>query len=146
MKPVFCLLLLIAVTSAASGQNTPDTAAAPRSRVLRFTETGITEQDRAVLNVFVREEENGEPLLGATVLLTRQNPDQVHGKVSQWDGRCRLKVAPGAYTLRIQMTGIVTYEQKNLELGAGKQYEMELDMARLGRSVPSAKSQAAKNR
>lgn len=145
-KPVFCILLFFSGASLAAGQTSPDTSSTPRSRLLRFAETGATDHDRSVLNVFVREEENGEPLLGATVLLQRQNPDQVHGKVSQWDGRCRFKVAPGAYTLRTQLTGMMTYEQKDIELEPGKQYEMELDMVRLGRPVPSAKSQAAKNR
>jgi len=65
----------------------------------------------------------------------------VHGKISQWDGRCKFKVAPGVYNFRIQLTGMVTFEKLNLDLVAGKEYSLDVDMARLMQPVPSAKQQ-----
>ncbi len=118
--------------------------AAPKSRILHFTESGSADANRAVLNVFMRDDME-EPVLGATVLLQRKDPPRVHGKISQWDGRCQFKVSPGRYDLRIQLTGMVTYEQEGIELQAGKQYELELEMARMKPPVPSAKQQAGKN-
>ena len=145
-KPVsfFCLLLFLPFWMA--GQAKPDSISTPpQSRLIRFAETGISETDRVVLRIFIRDQEMGEPLLGATVLLQRQNPDQVHGKISQWDGRCKFKVAPGMYNFRVQLTGMVTFEKQNIELLPGRQYDMDLEMVRLGQPVPSAKQQAGKN-
>jgi hypothetical protein len=145
-KPIsfFCLLLCLPFLTA--GQAKTDSVPAPlQSRLLRFAETGRSETDRVVLRVFIREQDMEEPVLGATVLLQRQNPDQVHGKISQWDGRCKFKVAAGMYNFRIQLTGMVTFEKQNIELLAGRQYDMDIEMVRMGQPVPSAKQQAGKN-
>jgi hypothetical protein len=40
---------------------------------------------------------------------------------------------------------MVTFEKADIELCAGKQYEMEIEMARMKPAVPSAKQQAGKN-
>ncbi|GAB4493371.1 MAG: hypothetical protein OHK0019_17200 [Saprospiraceae bacterium] len=113
--------------------------------MISFSESGTTDADRVVLNVVIRDEEMGEPVLGATALLQRQKPEQVHGKITQWDGRCKFKVAPGTYNFRVQLTGLTTFEQQNIELVAGREYDMEIEMARLSQPVPSAKQQAGNN-
>ena len=146
-KPViFIRFFLLLSPFMATGQSQPDpVSVSPQSRLIRFAETGTTDADRVLLNVYIRDQEMGEPVLGATVLLQRYNPDQVHGKISQWDGRCKFKVASGTYNFRIQLTGMVTFEKQNIELQPGRQYEAEIEMARLGQPVPSAKQQAGKN-
>lgn len=145
-KPTLCLYLLFCLPFSGIAQSQPDTVTPPsKGRVISFSESGTTDADRVVLNVVIRDEEMGEPVLGATALLQRQEPEQVHGKITQWDGRCKFKVAPGTYNFRVQLTGLITFEQQNIELGAGKQYDMEIEMARLSQPVPSAKQQAGKN-
>lgn len=135
----FCLLFGLPFGTAAQ---TNTESAKPQSQLLRFEDSGATEPDRVVLNVLIREQGAEEPVLGATALLQRQNPDQVHGKISQWDGQCKFKVAPGKYDFRIQLTGLVTFEKRDIELAAGRQYDLEVEMARLSQPVPSAKQQA----
>lgn len=143
-KPV--IFLFFCLPFVAMSQTKPDSLSpVPQSRLLRFAETGTTDADRVVLRVFIRDQEMYEPVLGATALLQRQNPDQVHGKISQWDGRCKFKVAPGMYNFRVQLTGMVTFEKQNIELLAGRQYDMDIEMVRMGQPVPSAKQQAGKN-
>lgn len=142
IKPISCLFLLFCCAHAAIAQDQPITA---ESRLSRFVETGKADSERATLHVYIREADTAEPILGATVLLQRQHPDQVHGKVTQWDGRCKFKVAPSDYHLRVQLTGMVTFEMAHIELLAGRQYELEVEMARLGQPVPSAKQQAGNN-
>lgn len=145
-KPIVFYCLLLYLPSFAAGEPPMDSVPpAPQSQLVRFAETGATDADRVVLNVFIRDPEMNEPVLGATALLQRQHPDQVHGKITQWDGRCKFKVAPGRYNFRIQLTGMITYEKLNIDLAPGKQYEMEIDMTRMSQPVPSAKQQAGKN-
>lgn len=144
-KPVFFLWLLLALPAGGYCRALRDTVPAPpKSRLLHFTESEGPDSSRTVLNVFLHDEFD-ESVLGATVLLQRQKPSQVHGRISQWDGRCQFRVSPGVYDLRIQLTGMVTYEQQTIELLAGRQYNMELEMVRMKPPVPSAKSQAGKN-
>ena len=144
-KPVFLLLLLLASPAGGYCSARGDTVPAPpKSRLLHFTEAEGPDSSRTLLNVFMHDEFD-ESVLGATVLLQRQKPSQVHGRISQWDGRCQFKVSPGIYDLRVQLTGMVTYEQQTIELLAGRQYDMELEMVRMKPPVPSAKSQAGKN-
>lgn len=145
-KPVIFLFLSCCLPFVAMSQTKSDSlSAVPQSRLLRFAETGTTDADRVVLRVLIRDQEMDEPVLGATVLLQRQHPDQVHGKISQWDGRCKFKVAPGMYNFRVQLTGMVTFEKQNIELLAGRQYDMDIEMVKMGQPVPSAKQQAGKN-
>ncbi len=145
-KPVlfFCLLFCSPFWIAAQA-NADSIPAQEPSRLLRFVETGTTDSERATLTLYVREQDTGEPILGATALLTRTTPEGVYGKVTQWDGRCRFKTSPGTYDIRIQLTGMVTFEKTSVELLAGRQYEMDIDMARLGHPVPSVKQQAGRN-
>ena len=143
-KPVVCLYLLLPIAFPAIGQSDAD-ATPPESRLLHFTETGTTDSDRAVLNVLLREQDTRELVYGATTLLHRPIPNQVHGKISQWDGLCHFKVAPGTYKLRVQLTGLVAYEMEGVELPAGRAYDMEIELARMKPPVPSAKQQAGKN-
>lgn len=147
-KPILCLFILLFPALQTFAQTASDSVKAlPQSRLLRFVEVDTTStSDRAVLSVYVREQSNGEPILGATTLLQRTNPDGVHGKVTQWDGRCQFKVAPGTYNFRVQLTGMVTFEKANMELLAGRHYEMDIEMAKLGYPVPSAKQQAGRNK
>ena len=42
--------------------------------------------------------------------------------------------------------GMASFEQENVELQAGRQYEMEIELIRMSPPVPSAKSQAGNNR
>lgn len=144
-KPIifFCLLLL-SPAGAYCGVRPDSVPVPPQNRLLGFTETNGDDPNKAILNVFLHDDLD-ESVLGATVLLQRKAPSQVHGRISQWDGRCLFKVSPGKYDLRIQLTGMVTYEQQNIELFSGKQYQLELEMARMKPPVPSAKSQAGKN-
>lgn len=145
-KPIICLCLLAHFCFPAFCQSNPDASTSPQeSRLLHFTETGTTDSDRAELNVLLREQDTGEPVMGATTLLHRQIPNQVHGKISQWDGLCHFKVAPGTYKLRVQLTGLVAYEMEGIELPAGRAYDMEIELARMKPPVPSAKQQAGKN-
>lgn len=139
-QPIFFFCLLIGLPFGLVAQTNIDPK--PQSRLLRFEESGGADPDRVVLNVLIREQGVEEPVLGATALLQRQHPDQVHGKISQWDGQCKFKVAPGKYDFRIQLTGLVTFEKRDIELSAGHQYEMEVEMARLSQPVPSVKQQA----
>ncbi len=143
-KPIICLCLFAHLSFLAFCQSDSNTTP-PESRLLHFTETGTTDSDRAELNVLLREQDTREPVYGATVLLHRQIPNQVHGKISQWDGLCHFKVAPGTYKLRVQLTGLVAYEMEGVELPAGHAYDMEIELARMKPPVPSAKQQAGKN-
>lgn len=144
-EPVFtfCLFLVLPAVVYCNA-NTDTLPQPPKSRLLRFSDSNGPDSNRTVLNIFMHDEYD-EPVLGATILLQRQKPAQVHGRISQWDGRCQFKISPGVYDLRVQLTGMVSYEQQSIELLAGRQYEMELEMARMKPPVPSAKSQAGKN-
>lgn len=143
-KPMLFICLFVNLSFFATGQSNPDTLP-PQSRLLRLIETGSTKSERAVLNVVLIEQETNEPVMGATALLQRSSPDQVHGKISQWDGICRFEVAPGNYSFRVQLTGMVAFEKEDIELPAGREYKMEIELARMKPPVPSAKQQAGKN-
>lgn len=144
-KPILCLCLLSVLSIGVSGQAHPDSLSQPtQSRVLHFAESDGGETTRAVVNLLIHDEFE-ETVLGATALLQRKDPASVHGKISQWDGRCQFKVSPGMYDLKIQLTGMVTFERTALELLPGRQYDMEIEMVRMRPPVPSAKQQAGKN-
>lgn len=146
-KPIYCLGILIAFAFPVFSRSVLDSIPVPlQSRLVRLTESAGADSAWAVLHLFLREQDTGEPVLGATSLILRQNPDVVYGKVSQWDGRCMFKASQGVYNLRIQLTGMAAFEYPNINLLAGRQYHMEIDMARLKPPVPSAKQQAGRNR
>jgi len=100
------------------------------STVLRFEAVGIADTGRSVLKVLIREIDTPETVLGATVLLRREN-DKMYGRVTQADGRCHFKVGGGDYTVRVQMTGLASFEQPGFLLEKGKSYTLEIGMAKL---------------
>lgn len=105
------------------------TAKGTESTLLKFESTAIADTSRAVLKVLIRETETSEPVLGATVLLRRE-ADKMYGRVSQADGRCHFKIGPGDYVVRVQMTGLASFEQGGFLLEKGKSYTMEIAMAK----------------
>ncbi|MCB0528624.1 MAG: carboxypeptidase regulatory-like domain-containing protein [Saprospiraceae bacterium] len=145
-QPVISLFLFCLFAFGAQGSPMCDSLPQPmKSRILAFSETEGPDSGKAVLNLYLHDDYD-ETVLGATALLQRANPSQVHGRISQWDGRCQFKVLPGTYEMRIQLTGMASFEQENVELQAGRQYEMEIELIRMSPPVPSAKSQAGNNR
>jgi hypothetical protein len=104
-------------------------ALAQDSKILKMESVSIADTSRAIVKLSVFELENKEPIMGATALL-RRDTDKMHGRVTQEDGRCHFRVAQGNYTLRIQMTGLVSFEQSGLLLEKGKSYTIEIAMAK----------------
>ncbi len=104
-------------------------AAAQDSKMLKMESVSIADTSRAIVKLLVIELENKEPLMGATALL-RRDTDKMHGRVTQEDGRCHFRVAQGNYSLRIQMTGLVSFEQSGFLLEKGKSYTIEIAMAK----------------
>lgn len=99
------------------------------STLIKFDSTPIADTSRAVVKVLIREDGTSEPVLGATVLL-RRDADKMYGRVSQADGRCHFKIGAGNYTVRVQMTGLASFEQTGFLLEKGNSYTMEIVMAR----------------
>jgi hypothetical protein len=104
-------------------------AVAQDSKMLKMEAVPTTDTARAVVKVLIVEAENTEPVMGATVLL-RRDTDKMHGRVTQDDGRCQFRVAQGNYSVRVQMTGLVSFEQSGLVLEKGKSYTIEIAMAK----------------
>ena len=99
------------------------------SRVLKFVRTGNVDSKRVVINVVVREFIDQEPVMGATVLLRRENPVRMYGKVTGQHGACALTIAPDTYSVRIQVTGLASFEQSGFVLEAGSAYTLEVALA-----------------
>jgi len=118
------LALLIGPLAAACGF-----AQTTESTLLKIDSTDTADTSRAVLKVLLREIETSELVMGATVLLRRES-DKMYGRVSEADGRCYFKVGAGSYTVRVQMTGLASFEQAGFLLEKGKSYTMEIAMAR----------------
>ncbi len=104
-------------------------AQSAESTLIKFESTPIADTSRAVVKVLIREDGTSEPVLGSTVLL-RRDADKMYGRVSQADGRCHFKIGAGNYTVRVQMTGLASFEQAGFLLEKGKSYTMEIVMAR----------------
>lgn len=104
-------------------------AQAAESTLLKLDSTETADTSRAVIKVLLREIETSELVMGATVLLRRES-DKMYGRVSEADGRCFFKVGAGSYTVRVQMTGLASFEQSGFLLEKGKSYTMEIAMAR----------------
>lgn len=104
-------------------------AQATESTLLKLDSTETADTSRAVIKVLLREIETSELVMGATVLLRRES-DKMYGRVSEADGRCFFKVGAGSYTVRVQMTGLASFEQSGFLLEKGKSYTMEIAMAR----------------
>lgn len=129
-------LLLLLSSFAAQAQTTPKTGAFTDeptdnkgSHVLRFTATGAAANKQVVLNVLVRETDNSEPVMGATVLLRREQPVRMYGKVTGPYGTCALNIAPDTYAVRVQVTGLASFEQSGFVLEPGTTYTLEIALA-----------------
>lgn len=125
--PIFRLFFLLALLpSFCFAQNSvpKQSAASPQ---VSFRMTGNADSNRAIMYVVIKEALTEEPILGATVLL-RRDIDKMYGKVTGEDGDCIFVVAPGNYAFRVQMTGLISLEQEDFELEAGKTYELKLTM------------------
>ena len=127
--PTLCLALL-STSLCTAQQSSANFVSGKESTVLRFEAVGIADTGRAVLKVLIREIDTPETVLGATVLLRREN-DKMYGRVTQADGRCHFKVGPGDYTVRVQMTGLASFEHAGFLLEKGKSYTLEIGMAKL---------------
>ena len=108
---------------------TPADTATTASRVLRFTATGGAEPKKVVINVLVREANGREAVMGATVLLRRENPVRMYGKVTGAYGTCALTIAPDTYSVRVQVTGLASFEQSGFVLEPGTTYALEIALA-----------------
>lgn len=106
-----------------------DDTATLRSRVLRFAATGAAEPKKVVVNVLVREAADREPVMGATVLLRRENPARMYGKVTGGYGSCAMTIAPDTYSVRVQVTGLASFEQSGFVLEPGTTYILEIALA-----------------
>jgi hypothetical protein len=124
--PAFRLLFLLLLLPPVAGKS-QDTVRR-ESQVLEFRQVGIADTTKAMLTVVLNAAEDGEPILGATVLL-RRDTDKMHGKVTRKEGRCNFTVAPGTYGLRVQMTGLKALEYLDMVLEAGQVYELRAVMA-----------------
>lgn len=110
----------------ALAQSTPKSGG---STVLRFESSAQPDTSRALVDVLIREGQQSEPVHGATVLL-RRDADKMYGRVTLADGQCHLRVGEGTYIVRVQMTGLVSFEQSNFILEKGKHYTLEIGMAK----------------
>jgi len=101
------------------------------SSVFVFKQTSLSADTfKATLRVRVLEKGGDtEPIQGATVLL-RRDKDKMLGRVTKHDGRCLFAPTPDSYTVRVQMTGLKSFEKPGFTLEAGKVYDMEILMAR----------------
>lgn len=125
-----CFLLpffSLAQTTARSA--TPADTMSRKSHVLRFSRSGVAEPNRVVVNVVVRESINREPVMGATILLRRENPTRMYGKVTGASGACALTIAPDTYSVRVQVTGLASFEQSGFVLEQGSAYTLEIALA-----------------
>jgi Carboxypeptidase regulatory-like domain len=104
-------------------------AAAQDSKMLKMESMPNSDTSRAVVKVLIVEMDNKDAVMGATVLL-RRDTDKMHGRVTQDDGRCQFRVAQGNYSVRVQMTGLVSFEQSGLLLEKGKAYTIEIAMVK----------------
>ena len=104
-------------------------AQSTESTLLKLESTPIADTSRAVLKVLILETGTQEPVQGATVLL-RRDGDKMYGRVSQADGRCHFKIGAGNYVVRVQMTGLASFEQSGFLLEKGRSYTMEIAMVK----------------
>ena len=100
------------------------------SRVLRFVRTGVSpDPKRVIINVKVSEFIDQEAVMGATVLLRRENPVRMYGKVTGQKGSCSLTISPDTYSVRVQVTGLASFDQAGFVLEAGSVYTLEIALA-----------------
>lgn len=96
-----------------------------------FKQSSISpDTSKSMLRVRVFDKIGGsEPIQGATVLL-RRDKDKMLGRVTKHDGRCWFAPVPATYTIRVQMTGLKSFEKSGFNLEAGKVYDLEIKMAK----------------
>lgn len=99
------------------------------SRILAFQAVGVADTAKTVLEVRLKDKSNNEPIMGATVLIRRDN-DKMFGKVSAADGSVRFVVKPAEYSIRVQLTGLQSLEESGINLEKGKAYRMEIAMVK----------------
>ena len=141
-KAIFSLIciVLMMMPLLATAQKTSTTKSPPKTAVdsmmmgssgFVFRQSSISEDtSKATLRVRVLEKGgDAEPIQGATVLL-RRDKDKMLGRVTKPDGRCLFVSVPESYTIRVQMTGLKTFEKPGFMLEAGKVYDIEILMAK----------------
>ena len=131
--PFIACTFLFQTTSLAQKTNKgpgPVDTMANLSRVLRFVRVGVApDPKRVIINVVVREYIDQEPVMGATVLLRRENPARMYGKVTGQHGTCVLTMAPDTYSVRVQVTGLASFDQSGFVLEPGCAYALEIALA-----------------
>lgn len=141
-KSAFSLLLFVCflMPASLSAQKQPTPKSPPKtvvdsmmmvSNVSLFKQSSVSpDTSKATLRVRILEKgvETG-PIQGATVLL-RRDKDKMLGRVTKYDGRCLFSSVPATYTIRVQMTGLRSFEKSGFVLDAGKVYDLEIQMAR----------------
>ncbi|MBK6994079.1 MAG: carboxypeptidase regulatory-like domain-containing protein [Lewinellaceae bacterium] len=139
ISSLICIVLIM-MPLLATAQKTSSTKSPPQTAVdsmmmgssgFVFRQSSISEDtSKATLRVRVVEKGgDAEPIQGATVLL-RRDKDKMLGRVTKPDGRCLFVSVPESYTIRVQMTGLKTFEKPGFMLEAGKVYDMEILMAK----------------
>ncbi len=130
---ILCLLLsacpATAQTTPKLGTFTDEITNNGGSQVLRFAAAGGADSQQVALNVLVREIGSKEPVMGATVLLRREKPARMYGKVTGEYGTCALAIAPDTYSVRVQVTGLASFEQSGFVLEPGTAYILEIGLA-----------------
>jgi len=141
-KPAFLavIIALLLCTIKVQAQKPPTIKSPPKapidailteSNVFSFKQSSISpDTAKAMLRVRVFEKDNStEVIQGATVLL-RRDKDKMLGRVTKHDGRCWFSAAPASYTIRVQMTGLKSFEKQGFNLEAGMVYDLEILMAK----------------
>jgi hypothetical protein len=103
---------------------------APASVLTDFAKTGAVQTPSAQidLRIFTLNEAH-EAIQGATVVFEGQQTQLNYGRLSNGDGSCHFSLPAGAYTLRIQFTGLKTFLQRNFVFSEGTGYRLEVGMA-----------------
>ena len=132
LLPIFIGVLMF--QGAAFAQRTskgpgPIDTVANLSRVMHFVRTGPADPKRVTVNVVVRELIDQEPVMGATVLLRREDPVRMYGKVTGSEGDCSLTISPDTYSVRVQVTGLASFDQSGFLLEPGNAYTLEIALA-----------------
>lgn len=132
LKIAFIPVLLVLFNACAAQKSTPETAALTQpSTILRLEADGTADTGRVGLHIIVREIATEEPVMSATVVAYRKKPTQAYGQLSSADGDCNFNVAPGVYSLKIQLTGLSTFEKQGLVFESGRHYTLEIGMGKV---------------
>lgn len=137
---VWMPVLMLPIFAAAQNELTPksgelknvsvDTLMAEASQFVFAQTSTLPDTARAFLRVRIFEKDGKLlPVQGATVLLRRDN-DKMLGRVTRHDGSCYFSPTAASYTVRVQMTGLKTFEKSGFALEAGKVYDMDVSLGR----------------